>query len=1101
MRKWRRFMASILAFMLVTTSLSLLFRGQAYAANGDIIVTVAGTGSYGSSGDGGLATDAEIKDPRGIVFDSNGNLYIADSGGNRVRKVDKSTGIITTVAGTGAQGFSGDGGQAEDAQLAYPSGIAFDAAGNLYISDTGNNRVRRVDADDGIITTVAGTGNKGYLGDNGPATFADLNGPTALAFDRAGNLYIADTGNNRVRKVSTSGTIITVAGTGTGQPSEGAYSGDGGPASANQLNFPYGLAVDSVDNLYISDSNNHRIRMVAASTGNISTVTGVGYPGYSPDRTDAEHAYISIPIGLAMDSNDNLYIADAGNSRIRILNKASNTVSTIAGNGSFAYSGDGIVATASPMNLPAAVALHSSGTLYIADSSNNRIRRLAPSNNSNLSGLTLSSGSLSPGFVSGTTSYTASVSLSVYSVTVTPTVSDVDATVTVDSAPVTSGTASGAINLSVGANLIPIEVTAHDGTAKTYTVTVTRASDDASLSGLALSSGTLSPTFAWGTTGYSASVANNVNSITVTPTVSDSNATVTVDGVGVASGAASGAISLNVGANAIPVVVTAQDGTTISTYTVTVTRAPSNDASLSGLALSSGTLSPTFAWGTTGYAASVANAVGSITVTPTVSDSNATVTVDGVEVASGAASGAISLNVGANAIPVVVTAQNGTTISTYTVTVTRAPSNDASLSGLALSSGTLSPTFASGTTGYAASVANAVGSITMMPTVSHSNATVTVDGVGVASGAASGAISLIVGANAIPVVVTAQDGTTTSTYTVTVTRAPAATSGGGISVSRSNDARLSGLTLSSGSLSPAFASGTTSYSVSVANSVSSLTVAPSVTDRVATVKVNGAAVSSGSASGAISLKTGDNSILVTVTAEDGTTKSYMLTVTRASDNIASPVSRGPLLNEKIANAPKVRESSLTALQANEYKPFADVKESRWSFEAIQVAQRLGIVQGKPDGNFHGADSITRAEFTAMVANALYLDTASGASTALSDTKGHWAEPSIGALTAAGVIEGMGDGTFKPNQQISRAEISAILARLMIFDESIGNASFADTTGNWARQWIELLAGADVVKGQGDNKFNPSAYATREQAVALILRMLAVCRNVDLQWID
>lgn len=999
MRQVKPIIASILVILLLTASLSL-FGGHAAAANGDIIVTEAGNGGGGSSGDGGPATDAEIKDPRGIAFDSSGNLYIADSGGNRIRKVDKITKTITTVAGTGAQGFGGDGGAATDAQLAYPRGLAFDAADNLYISDTGNNRVRRVDAGDGSITTFAGNGV--YIdydldvGDGLLAPFAELSAPLGLAFDADGNLYIAESGNNRVRKVDTAGFISTFAGTGIW--GQGGYAGDGGLATAAKLNYPMDVAFDVAGNLYISDSNNYRVRMVEKTSKNISTIAGQGYPGWSPDGTLAVDAYVCNPTGLAFDADGNLYIADFGISRVLKIDTAGK-LSTVAGNGGFGYSGDGGAATAANLNLPMAVAVDGSGTMYVADANNNRIRRLAPSNNANLSGLTLSSGSLSPTFASGTTSYTASVALSVHSITVTPTVSDVDATVTVDSAPATSGTASGAINLNVGANPIPIEVTAHDGTKKTYTVTVTRAADDASLSGLALSSGSLSPTFSSGTTGYTASVANGVSSITVTPTANDVNATVTVDGDPVTSGSASGAIGLNIGTNAIPVVVTAQNGTTTSTYTVTVTRAPSSDASLNGLTVSSGSLSPAFASGTTGYTVSVANGVSSITVTPTVNEGHATLTVNGLAATSGTASGAIGLQVGANAIPIVVTAQ---------------------------------------------------------------------------------------------------DGTTTETYTVTVTRAAAAATGG---VSRSNDARLSNLTLSNGSLSPAFASGTTSYTANVAYNVSSLTVTSSVSDRAATVKLNGVPATSGSASSSIRLNVGDNAISVTVTAEDGTTKTYGVTVTRASEDVTPPASHGPLLNEKLSNAPKVKEASTAALQSTAYKPFSDVASDDWSFQAVQAAQRLGIVQGRPDGNFHGGDSITRAEFVAMVANALYLDTEIGADTTFSDTKGHWAEPAIRALTAAGVIEGVGSGAFKPNQPISRAEISAILARLMIFDESAGNVSFSDTTGNWARQWIELLAGADVVAGEGAGKFNPGAYATREQAVAMILRMLAVCRNVDLQWVD
>ncbi len=498
-----------------------------------------------------------------------------------------------------------------------------------------------------------------------------------------------------------------------------------------------------------------------------------------------------------------------------------------------------------------------------------------------LSNLVLSQGTLTPGFASGTTSYTASVGNAVTSLTVTPTVTDANATVTVNTVPVTSGNASGAINLNVGSNVITVVVTAEDGTTtETYTVDVTRAapaSTVATLSGLVLSQGTLDPVFASGTTSYTASVGNAVTSLTVTPTVTDANATVTVNGNTVTSGNASGAINLTVGDNTLTIIVTAQNGTTTETYTVTVNRAApaATDATLANLVLSQGTLDPVFASGTTSYTASVGNAVTSLTVTPTVTDANATVTVNTVPVTSGNASGAINLNVGSNVITVVVTAEDGTTTETYTVDVTRAApaSTDATLSNLVLSQGTLSPGFASGTTSYTASVDNAVTSLTVTPTVTDANATVTVNGTSVTSGSASGAINLNVGSNIITVVVTAEDGTTTETYTVDVTRAAPA----------SADATLSNLVLSQGTLTPGFASGTTSYTASVGNAVTSLTVTPTVTDANATITVNGTSVTSGSASGAINLTVGDNTLTIIVTAQNGTTtETYTVTVNRAA---------------------------------------------------------------------------------------------------------------------------------------------------------------------------------------------------------------------------
>jgi len=383
-----------------------------------------------------------------------------------------------------------------------------------------------------------------------------------------------------------------------------------------------------------------------------------------------------------------------------------------------------------------------------------------------LSNLTLSAGTLSPTFDSTSEVYTASVANAVDSVTVTATKSNSGATI-VQYLGATGTTAfTGA--LAVGANVIRTVVTAADGTTtKTYTVTVTRAASTvATLSALTASTGTLAPTFTSSTESYTISVANSVSSTTITPTRTQANATITVNGTSVTSGSASGAISLNVGSNVVNIVVTAQDGTTTKTYTVTVTRAASAVATLSNLALSSGTLSPTFASATENYTASVANSVATgYTVTPTKSNSDAS-TVQYLG-ATGTTAFTGALAVGPNVLRTVVTAQDGTTTKTYTVTVTRL-SSDATLSALALSSGTLSPTFDSGTASYTATVGNSVSSITITPTIAQADAT-TVQYLG-ATGSTAFTGTLAVGPNVIRTVVTAQDGTTTSTYTVTVTR-------------------------------------------------------------------------------------------------------------------------------------------------------------------------------------------------------------------------------------------------------------------------------------------------------------------------------------------
>lgn len=269
---------------------------------------VAGSGSAGFGGDGGPAAQAHLRNPTGVAVDAGGNLYIADTGNGRVRKV--SGGVITTVAGGG--NLLGDNGQAGKAQLHSPTGVAVDAAGNLFIADSGDNRVRKVNAK-GIITTVAGTGSPtpAYGGDNGPATNAQLNNPYSVTVDAAGNLYIAELGDDRVRKV-TNGIITTVAGNGT----EG-FGGDGGPATGAKLCNPYQVAVDTAGSLYIADFCNARIRKV--TNGTIATIAGNGAGGFGGDKGPAAEAQFTTPEGVTVDASGRVYVADTGNDRIRVL--------------------------------------------------------------------------------------------------------------------------------------------------------------------------------------------------------------------------------------------------------------------------------------------------------------------------------------------------------------------------------------------------------------------------------------------------------------------------------------------------------------------------------------------------------------------------------------------------------------------------------------------------------------------------------------------------------------------------------------------------------------------------------------------------------------
>jgi sugar lactone lactonase YvrE len=333
------------------------------------IATIAGNGSAAFAGDGGLATAAGLNHPWGIAIDSTGAIYICDSDNARIRRVSPS-GIISTVAGDGVPGASGDGGSALQASLSDVAGVAFDAAGNFYFGDASNRRVRKV-TPAGIISTVAGTGIQGFSGDGGRAISATLNRPTFVVVDPAGNLYITDSSNQRIRRVDLNGTITTFAGNGVA-----GFSGDGGLANGASLAFPLGMAMDKTGNLYVADANNHRIRRINPS-GVITTIAGNGVEGFSGDLGPAISASLNYPEDVAIDGSGNLFIADSGNNRIRKVDSFG-VISTTAGTIVNGFSGDGGPSVDAVLNFPWGLATDAAGDLYIADRVNNRIRKISP---------------------------------------------------------------------------------------------------------------------------------------------------------------------------------------------------------------------------------------------------------------------------------------------------------------------------------------------------------------------------------------------------------------------------------------------------------------------------------------------------------------------------------------------------------------------------------------------------------------------------------------------------------------------------------------------------------------------------------------------------
>ena len=338
-----------------------------------VIHTLAGTGQQGFGGDGGSALLASFRFPRSVAADESGNVYVADSRDHRIRKID-TEGTITTLAGTGDRGYSGDGGPATEAQLAFPVGVAVDATGNIYVADGENHRIRKIDAE-GTITTLAGTGQRGYGGDGGSATAAQLAYPAGVAVDAAGSLYVADSWNHRVRRVDPAGTITTYAGSGTR-----GYRGDGGAANRSWMAYPAGVAADAAGNVYVADNWNHRIRRIDASR-TITTVAGRGDDGDGGDGGPAAEASLAYPVAVGTGGAGSVYTVsysyETANHRVRMID-ASGMISAFAGTGEEGYEGDRGPAAEARLAYPTGVAADPNGTVYIADARNAIVRVVRP---------------------------------------------------------------------------------------------------------------------------------------------------------------------------------------------------------------------------------------------------------------------------------------------------------------------------------------------------------------------------------------------------------------------------------------------------------------------------------------------------------------------------------------------------------------------------------------------------------------------------------------------------------------------------------------------------------------------------------------------------
>jgi len=863
--------------------------GTAIPAFEPISTNVAAAGHSNSP----VTIDSQISDILAVAIDASaGFAYVAQAGNSTIKKIPVQGGAPVSIG----SGFSN------------PSGVAVDAAGNVYVADAGNGAVKKIPASGGSPVALV----SGFTS-------------TAVAVDAAGNVYAGDNDDGVIKKIPVGGGTPSTLGSGFSSgiigvavdPASNVYvsdaynhalkeipAGGGSPVTILSGFTPTGVAIDAAGDIYVGDKENKSLIQIPAGGGSPVTL----YNGFN------------LPEGVAVDGAGNIFVADAGDNLVEEIkpsggfyispflpaglnfNNSTGAISgtpiavspattyTVTAYNSFGGSKSATLSIAVGVLRFAAIPSKPYGTANFNPGAKSTYAITYTSSNTAVA--TIVSGKIHTTGV-GTSTITAKDGYTTLTqlLTVTP----VPLTITASNqsnvygAAIPSPTASysGLVNGDTPASLTTQPTIATTATATspvgTYPITANGAVDvnytiSYAAGSLAITPAPLTITADNQTRVYGAAnpaltakFSGFVNgdtqaSLTTQPTVSTTATTASAAGT-----------------YAITACCAADANYTIS-YTAGILNVLSTNATLSALAISSGTLTPAFATNTVSYTASVTNATTSISLTPAASDPTATITVNGKAVASGTASASMALGVGSNTITTVVTAQDGTTTKTYKITVTRAESTNATLSKLGPGIGGLTPAFSSGTTSYTISTGNANASMTLTPISADANATIKVNGTVVTSGTVTAQIALAEGGQTvISTVVTAQDGTTTKTYTLRVTRAP------------STNATLSNLQPGNGTLSQAFASGTTSYTDSVDNAVSTITITPTATDANATIKVNGAAITSGTASGAIALAEGAKTVITTVvTAQNGTaTKTYTVTVTRAPSTNAGLSKLGP----------------------------------------------------------------------------------------------------------------------------------------------------------------------------------------------------------------
>jgi gliding motility-associated-like protein len=605
------------------------------------VTSGVGVKGYGSQ----IVIGTRLGGEPNIGVDAAGNVYLADYSNNVIREIP---------AGNGTPVIIGSG-------ISEPEGVAVDGAGDVYVADYGNHSIKEIPAGNGTPVIIGAGFNRPfgiavdaagdvYVADYGNNTVNEIlagtgktvtlgsgfNGPICVAVDPAGNVYVADAGNNAIKKIP---------------------AGNGMPVTiASGFNNPLAVAVDVLGNLYVADYGNNTVKEIPAGSGTPIVLAS----GFAPG-------------GIAIDGKGNIYEVDRGNMLTKEIKPVGGYYinKTLPAGLSFDQNTGTISGTPTALS----PATNYTITAYNATGKSSAIVniKVIPAHTF-LSGLALSIGTLSPAFSSGSTQYTATVLPGKTSVTLTPASPDAGAVIKINGVAVATGTASAAIPLSVGVNIINIVVTETDGLSQTYTVKIGRGENNAKLASVWATHGTFAPVFTAAVTSYASSVYNAISGISITPKTSDVNATVTINGTLVASGTSSALIPLAPGANTIKMIVTAQDGITTQTYTLVTTRALSSNANLSALGLDDPSVTKTTVSGPDAgdYTASVHYTASNILVILTTAISTSTVTVNGVAVISGSTSNPIPLKVGANTITTIVTAQDGVTTKTYVITVTRA---------------------------------------------------------------------------------------------------------------------------------------------------------------------------------------------------------------------------------------------------------------------------------------------------------------------------------------------------------------------------------------------------------------------------------------------